>query len=124
MPAGDWIEKWTEMCVREMNTISETQKRYEDRQEVRMERLEQSISDMSKSNSEEFKRIYDKIDTVSNDLNTLINTVNEKNQIKIEGHTIDLASIKTSLGFYALVVTLALGALVTWVFGWILPGRE
>jgi len=124
LPAGDWIEKWTEMCVREMNTISETQKRYEDRQEVRMERLEQSISDMSKSNSEEFKRIYDKIDTVSNDLNTLINTVNEKNQIKIEGHTIDLASIKTSLGFYALVVTLALGALVTWVFGWILPGRE
>lgn len=126
MPIEDWIEKWTDMQVREMSNLEErhrratdaltdNMKRMEDRYEVRMQKIENSIEEMKKSNAEEFGKVYDKLDLVYTKLDELIRTTNEKQNDQHKQNSIDLAELKVKIGIIAAAIAVAAGAFASWV---------
>lgn len=121
MPVEDWIEKWTDMCVREMTTLAENQKtmskdlsdnqkRMEDKHETRMKNIEDSIAEIKVSNAAEFKNLNTKLDE-------FIRLSNEKSDAQDKTHSVSIAEIKTKLAVIAGGVGLVAGAFISWIFG-------
>jgi|GEM_PF-5263457 len=121
--AGKWKSVWTEMCLREMSTLGENQKRMEDKHENRMDRIEKSIDDMAINNSAEFSKLYNKIDDVAGKLNELIKETKDRHDTADNYHAVDIAKIKTTLHYYTALVMTAFSGLVVWLIGWVLPGK-
>lgn len=126
MPIEDWIEKWTDMQVREManleerhrrstDALTENLKRMEDRHEARMQKIENSIDEMKRSNSEEFGKVYDKLDQVYSKLDELIRTTNEKQNDQQKQTTIDLVELKVKIGIIAAAIAIAAGLFASWL---------
>lgn len=126
MPIEDWIEKWTDMQVREMtnleerhrrttDSLAESLKRMEDRHEARMQKIENSIEEMKRSNSEEFGKVYDKLDLVYSKLDELIRTTNDKQNDSLKQTSLDLVELKVKIGIIAAAIAISAAALASWL---------
>jgi len=138
MPIEDWIEKWTAAHVRELTNFGDTQKRItdsiidnqkrsEDKQEARMDKLEKKIEDMRTDNSAEFDKIYNKIDGsmtdvsakidgVSAKIDEFIKTSNEKNEQRNDRYDREIVELKTTMKY----IVAGIGAISVAIVGWIL----
>jgi len=127
MPVEDWIDRWTEVQMREIATLSESQRdfarqlsesqqRIEDRHESRMTRIEESFTAANKSNSDELSKLYDKLDAVYDKLDEFIKLSNEKAEERDKQHTINITELKTKFAYVSAGVGVVGGAFITWLF--------
>ena len=131
MPAEEWIEKcadiWTNMCVREMNQLAETQKRssdalaanqqrMEDKHEARMQKIEESIDAMKTQNAAEFGKVYDKLDQTYTKLDEFIKASNEKSINTSVEQAILINGIKIKIGAISAGIGILTAATASWIF--------
>jgi hypothetical protein len=123
MPVEDWIEKWTEGLVREIKTMSDNQHRIEDKHEARMDKIEKSIEDMRKENSEEFAKVYAKLDKTYSKLDEFIKNTEKSSGDRDTEQLLAIHEIRIKLAVMCGGVGIAAGAItsiaVSWATGFI-----